>query len=626
MKIISKLTGIMLIILILITNANIVWAEDIAAVMENNTVTNKATATYAIISENPTVTSSEGYVSYSSNSYYYKGAYSNCSSLDTIVINSGVDYLAAGTLSFINVKKLIFPQSSISYATSGYIEHTGKDCVGPYTIYTYYEYPATFYSASATNYYVSKEYNFTPSGLSGTKVTYDYNDGKCLYMLKDDNTYEVMYAMPGSTSISIPSMIDGISVTSIADEAFMGRNELESLTIPNSITAIGTSAFENCSSLKSILLPSSVASVPARTFYGCASLKSAYLSSKITSIGDFAFYGTGLTSINIPAVVSEIGVSAFSGCKDLSSLKVNSSNNDFISIDNVLFSADKSRLISYASGKADTAYIIPAEVKTIDAQAFTSLSSLTEITIPENITTIGENAFITNNNPLAATVNMNSLASDISLYPLGSAVVNMELDSLAKTFKVSGILNGEGLKSYNIPEKYYEYTCTEIGDSAFSSCTALSEVTIPDTVTRIGNEAFMTCTVLENIVIPIGVTEIGEVCFANDTNLTEIEIPPTVSQLNEFMFFECSAITVTCAKFSSADDISLYPENSVLKYKIWVDTVDVNGDSNFDILDSIAVMNYINNSITPQNIAAADIDNDGDVTSKDVAEILKMLV
>ena len=279
------------------------------------------------------------------------------------------------------------------------------------------------------------------------------------------------------TSITIPD-----SVTSIGDLAFSGCTSLTSITIPDSVTEIGSSAFQDCTSLTSITIPNSVTSIGYYAFYGCTSLtsvtipdsvKAIYSSAfsdcssltsvtipnSVTSIGEYAFRDcSSLTSITIPDSVTSIGDYAFSGCKSLTAIDVEVGNNNYTSMNGVLFNKDKTELICYPAGKTDKSYNIPDSVTEIDWRAFEDCTSLTSITIPDSVTSIGNWAF-----------------------------------------------NGcTSLTSITIPN-----SVTDIDDSAFRDCTSLTSITIPNSVTEIGWYAFDGCTSLTSITIPNSVTWIG---------------------------------------------------------------------------------------------------------------------
>ena len=94
------------------------------------------------------------------------------------------------------------------------------------------------------------------------------------------------------------------------------------------------------------------------------------------------------------------------------------------------------------------------------------------------------------------------------------------------------------LKSITIPN-----TVTSIGDGAFGYCTSLTNIIIPNCVTRIGSSAFYGCTGLTSFTIPNSVTEIHMQAFQNCTSLTSIAIPNGVKQINHYTFAGCTALT-----------------------------------------------------------------------------------
>ena len=210
-------------------------------------------------------------------------------------------------------------------------------------------------------------------------------------------------------------ILDG--VTEICTSAFNGCSSLTSITIPDSVTEIGMSAFSGCSSLTSITIPDSVTRIDMSTFRGCSSF----------------------TSITIPDNVTYIDIWAFNGCTGLTAIDVKAGNNNYTSVNGVLFNKDKTELICYPAGKTDKSYNIPNCVTNVGGWAFDGCTSLTSITIPDSVTEIDWSAF-------------------------------------------EGCTS---LTSITIPD-----SVTEIGWSAFEGCTSLKSITIPSSVTSIGKNAF----------------------------------------------------------------------------------------------------------------------------------------
>ncbi len=84
---------------------------------------------------------------------------------------------------------------------------------------------------------------------------------------------------------------------------------------------------------------------------------------------------------------------------------------------------------------------------------------------------------------------------------------------------------------------------TRIGDWAFSDCSGLISITIPNSVTSIGQSAFHGCSGLTSIDIPNSVTSIGQSAFGNCTDLTSITIPNSVTSIGEWAFSGCTGLT-----------------------------------------------------------------------------------
>ncbi len=306
------------------------------------------------------------------------------------------------------------------------------------------------------------------------------------------------YGCSGLTSLTIPN-----SVTSIDGDAFSGCSALTSLTIPNSVTSIGGGAFSGCSGLTAITIPNSVTSIDGYAFSGCSGLTAITIPNSVTSIGERAFYGcSGLTSITIPNSVTTIGPGAFYNCSGLIAITIPSSvtNIGWSVFEGTPWYNNQPDGLVYAGnvaykykGAMPSNTTIALKEGTVGiAGAFYGCSGLTSITIPNSVTSIGNQAF-------------------------------------------SGC---SGLTSITIPS-----SVTNIGLSAFEGCSGLTSITIPNSVTSIGNHAFRGCSGLTSITIPNSVTSIEDNAFYGCSGLTAITIPSSVTNIGWSAFEGCSGLT-----------------------------------------------------------------------------------
>ena len=242
------------------------------------------------------------------------------------------------------------------------------------------------------------------------KIYYTTTDGKKMF------PYESGGATFGAILISniykdgVGVMTFDDDVTMIGDDAFDSCTSLTSVTIPDSATTIGNSAFDSCTSLTSVTIPDSVITIGIYAFCYCSSLTSVTIPDSVTTIGDMAFaHCSGLTSVTIPDSVTTIEEQAFYNCGSLTSVTIGDSvttigNGAFqycssLAEFNGKFAEDNGRilvvdgtLVAFALAGL-TEYTIPDSVTTIGEDAFYSCDSLTSVTIPDSVTTIGNSAF-----------------------------------------------------------------------------------------------------------------------------------------------------------------------------------------------------------------------------------------
>ncbi len=385
--------------------------------------------------------------------------------------------------------------------------------------------------------------------------------------------------------ISLENVAIGNNVTEIGDYAFAYCKSLENVTIGNNVTEIGDYAFANCISLmdvsigknvsliapyafseckalKSIIIPDSVIFIGECAFVRNSSLMDVTLGKNVRIIGKKAFAACIATNIIIPESVIEIEAMAFWGCSG--KLTINSriierdytSRNYPNSIDceyNWLYGSTFSQLSIGDNIKkiGDYAFFdnsfssvdIGDNVTSIGELAFANSDDLTNVTIPESVTELGDRSFL-------GCQKLTAFYGKFSSTDHRCLIINGVLNSFAPAevteyaipADVTKIGNGAFAACKNLISVTIPDSVTEIGEMGFGGCTSFTNITIPDSVTKIGNEVFYGCTSLANVAIGSGVTSIGAGEFNGCTSLTNITIPDGVTKIGNEAFYGCTSL------------------------------------------------------------------------------------
>ena len=356
------------------------------------------------------------------------------------------------------------------------------------------------------------------------------------------------------------------SVTQIWFSAFSGCSSLTSIVIPDAVTSIGALAFEGCSSLVSVVIGDGITTILMGAFDGCTSLNNIVIpdNAKITMLAGNVFNGTAyyadernwvdgvlyignhlieakstvsgeyrirvgtvtiatmaftscpnLTSIIIPDSVTGISPLAFAG-NILENIEVDTDNVKYHSIDNCIIETNTKTLIF---GCKNSTIPTDCSVTSIGYLSYYNRSDITQITIPNNITSIDNGAFSGCIN--LANISIHDNVTLISMSAFSSTAYYADVNNW-----VDGVLyiDNHLIKAKStISGKYIvRNDVVTIAGGAFDRCNSITDVVVSDSVAFINDYAFYECNNLARIIIGNGIASIGNYAFYGCSNLTDV--------------------------------------------------------------------------------------------------------
>lgn len=325
------------------------------------------------------------------------------------------------------------------------------------------------------------------TGLFSLSVSADTGDDKLpsedcygyTYRFLTENTIAITDYKGYDTEVTIPSKIDGYTVTSV--EGF-DTTKTKKITLPETVTTIGDSAFAtydnfSYSVLEEVTLPRNLKNIGAGAFENCYFLTSIDIPESVTKIGNGAFYGCdNLKNISVKSDI-DIGNKAFGDRYNLIpaiSKTYEDSQSDFFVWNGWVF--------EYNGNSQNPA--IPSGTVGIYDDVF-AYSDITSVTIPEGVKYINYGAF--------------QQCTSLKNIKLPNSLVRINASAFKECTSLSALSLGEGLKT--------------VDREVFKGCVGLKKVALPSKLETLEYEAFADCSNLENVTFPNTLTTADEAAF-----------------------------------------------------------------------------------------------------------------
>lgn len=440
---------------------------------------------------------------------------------------------------------------------------------GEVPVSTSYKFPET--GNQRITFALSNKKCVTVYQFLGCKAIVDIQLGSQIKVLREQCFYN-----SAAENLNLPN-----GIMHIASSAFCGCYNLKSISIPDSVVIIDDFAFYSATNLTTVVIGNGVTEIGEYAFYGCSSLKEIVLPSSLTKIRDYAFSGcTGITNFNIPSSVADIGKSAIepkflieeSGVTYAGKVAVGVTNS---SAKTYTLRGDTVGISGAFSGCTSlTGITIPESVVSIGAYSFADCQQLSKVNIPNGVYHVGESAFsMCKSLPRESNV---AYVDGWAVYAYGGKISSIKdgtkgISSIEWGNSYDGLVLPDSLSiiddmAFSFYQRLTSITIPNnvqrIGDNIFVGCYSLTSITIGNSVKSIGKRAFYgTSSKIKTITIPDSVVNIGRECFLSNSRSSryEISIGSGVKQIGTKAFYNCTLLSSNSDL--EAYDLSDYPVN-----------------------------------------------------------------
>ncbi|MBQ8738926.1 MAG: leucine-rich repeat protein [Clostridia bacterium] len=302
------------------------------------------------------------------------------------------------------------------------------------------------------------------------------------------DTY-ALKAVVGGGAVEVPSHYNGKPVVAIYNDAFKGNSAITSVSLPEGITSIDKDMF-----------------------YGC----------------------TALSYVKLPSSISYIDVSAFNECPSLLGFEVSEENQDFSSVDGILYNKAKTRLKKYPVGRNNNEVSVPNGTHYIEDFAFYRCSYITKCVLPDGVGGVGVSAF-------EGCINLKSidLGNRVDFVGGKAFLECRALESIVFEHELYSIGSNAFASCTSLKRVELMSNVGEIGYRAFYNCKALVAFTAHGEVAKKDKNAFEGCDKLNNFTSDDIIVNPGQEC-SHSQRLTHERVEPTCESYGESAYEECA--------------------------------------------------------------------------------------
>ncbi len=360
-------------------------------------------------------------------------------------------------------------------------------------------------------------------------------------------------ATDATANAEMPSTLKEVVLTACAtipQDAFKGSANITKITIPQSVTSIEKGAFANCAALQEFNYNAISATIATDAFAGTSAKKVNFGENVEIIPSNLCVSNSAITEITIPAKVTEIQAGAFNGCYNLKTMNYNAVNCTSIAGD----------AFDYCHRLENI--VLGSGVKHIPANLYSrySAENITELTIPEQITSIASKAF--SNCAKLTTLNYNALSCDIgeAAFAGCSKLANIVLGAKVTTIPSYLYQGNTAITSIEIPANI-----TRVDDAAFAGCSELLSIKATDNLVSVGADVLKNSkwyelqangalylgkvfigykgTLAENgaIEIAAGTIAIADKAFNKNNKVQSVFIPASVTHIGTDAFKDAAA-------------------------------------------------------------------------------------